>query len=134
MRRAGDSWDELRREIARFGASTWQPLVDVVVANDRAWVRMEVAGVAARDLQILVHGNVVEVRGVRRPPEHAANRGFMRAEIWYGSFERRIELPWRARPVEEGAAVRRGVLDLLLERVESGGNVRVPVLIGKVEE
>jgi len=116
-----------RRAGILFRASGWQPTVDVLVTGDRVWVRMEVAGVAESDLEVRLRGNVVEVRGTRRPPEDLSGKGFYRAEIFYGAFERRITLPWRARPVDEGACVRYGILDLWLQRCDGGEPADVPV-------
>jgi HSP20 family protein len=56
-------------------------------------VRVELAGVRREDLRVSVDGDVLHVRGVRRPPEHAeALQRLHQMEIAFGPFERSVRI------------------------------------------
>jgi HSP20 family protein len=99
--------------------STWRPLVDVLASTDVARVRFELAGMSPEALEISVEGQMLRVRGQRPLPELSDKRagfGYRRAEIQYGTFERVVELPWRADPSRLRALYQNG---LLLVEIES---------------
>ena len=55
----------------RLRGDRWQPLLDVFETEKAVIVRVELAGVAREDLRVSVDADVLHIRGVRRPPEHA---------------------------------------------------------------
>ncbi len=80
----------------------WQPLLDVFETEKAVVVRVELAGVAREDLRVSVDGEVLHLRGVRRPPEHSeALERLHQMEIAFGPFERsvRIAIPFEREQV-----------------------------------
>lgn len=73
----------------------WQPATDIFHAGSNWLVKMEVAGVAAADIELLVRGNLLTVRGRRR--DLVLQRGFVchSLEISYTDFERSLSFPAR---------------------------------------
>jgi HSP20 family protein len=96
----------------------WQPLVDVLASEDLARIRVEVAGVPEKELNVVVSGRFVRVFGQRPLPEpaEAAGLGYHAAEILYGWFERSVELPWEADPERVRTAYENGLLLVRLSR------------------
>ncbi len=81
----------------------WQPLTDVFEYNAHIVVRMELAGVRAEDIQIVLdNARLLTISGVRRNPCRGRRPScYYQMESNYGAFQRSIQLP---KPVDaEGA-------------------------------
>lgn len=77
----------------RLGDDRWRPLLDVFETEKAVVVRVELAGVRREDLRVSVDGDVLHVRGVRRPPEHSeALQRLHQMEIAFGPFERSVQI------------------------------------------
>ena len=91
----------LLRELgACRSALSWQPPADVTLSAERASIRFELAGISRDHLRLIINGSTVHLTGHRPPPVPVGGAGFgyERAEILYGAFERRIDLPWLVDP------------------------------------
>ena len=95
------------------GPSTFRPAVDVYVAGDPPvlTVELELAGIAVDEVDVVVEGDVVAIRGVRRPPANE-RRAYQHAEIEWGRFERRVQLPDRVDVDAARADYRGGLLSI----------------------
>jgi HSP20 family protein len=73
--------------------ATWKPATDIFYSGNQWLIRMELAGVAAEEVQVLALRNVLTVRGRRR--DLRIQSGFVchALEISYSHFERSINLP-----------------------------------------
>jgi HSP20 family protein len=103
-----------RHPSSHFGQAPWQPPVDVMATEQRACVRVELPGVSSKDFGLSLNANVLRVRGVRRAPRDLPDADYHRAEIFYGPFERLVELPWRADPDHIEARYKDGLLEIQL--------------------
>ena len=76
-----------------FNEGCWRPKVDVYKSATGWLVKFDVAGVRENDIDILVSGRKLMIKGVRR--DYLAERGLKshRLEINYSAFQRTIELP-----------------------------------------
>ena len=98
--RRQDPLAELFGEFAeRLRGECWQPLLDVYETEKAVVVRVELAGVRREDLRVSVEGDVLHLRGVRRPPEDAEALRLHQMEIAFGPFERSVRI---AIPFERG--------------------------------
>ncbi len=71
----------------------FHPAVDVH-RTPHGWVlKVELAGVAPSEIDIVVEGNAVTLSGQRRDRHRPPDSSLHRLEITYNHFERRIELP-----------------------------------------
>ncbi len=105
---------------ASFAGAPWQPLVDVMASDERSCVRVELPGVVRQDFRVSLQGSMLRVWGRRRPPRDVPGADYHRAEIFYGPFEREIELPWRADPERIDARFRDGILEIHLVPLPAG--------------
>lgn len=136
-----DPFERFQREVERLfhdmvyrrapgghlGGAPWQPLVDLIASNDRAWVRVELPGVSRQDFRVSLQGNLLRVWGRRRPPRDVEGVDYHRAEIFYGPFERIIELPWHADEDQIEARHREGFLEIQLVPLAAATPTDVPV-------
>jgi HSP20 family protein len=136
----GDPFERLQREVERlfqdlvyrrhpathFSERAWQPAVDVIACDERVWVRAEVPGVAKHDLHVGLIGNRLRIAGWRRPPRNVSAPDYYRAEIYYGAFERLVELPWPADPEHIKARYRDGMLEVELAPRPVSADTHVP--------
>ena len=74
--------------------SPWQPPVDVLRGRDHWYIRVELAGIRADQVEIKVESNAVIIRGCRRDLLPAQGFTYHSLEINYSAFERRIGLPF----------------------------------------
>jgi len=115
LRRLEGHMDRLVMELwgGGRGPSTFRPAVDVYVAGQPPvlTVELELAGIAVGDVDVVVEGDVVAIRGVRRPPANE-RRAYQHAEIEWGRFERRVQLPDRVDVDAARADCRDGLLSI----------------------
>ena len=100
------SRDEMNRMLGRYfneGAAPlegvlpriegWIPPVDVSETDDEIFIRGELPGIAARDLEITVMGNTLTISGKKEEKEETEQEDFYRCERRFGAFRRVIDLP-----------------------------------------
>ena len=77
------------------GHGSWTPNTDIYETADRFVVKMELAGVEAAELEVMLQDRLLVVAGYRedacRPQTKRCS--FHQMEIDYGHFERRLRLP-----------------------------------------
>ena len=66
----------------------WLPAADVYQTEDGWVVKVELAGVAAEDVEIEVQGNVLYIAGCRKDRSCAAGVAYHQMEISYSRFAR----------------------------------------------
>jgi HSP20 family protein len=113
---------------SHFGDPVWAPATDVVVSGSSAQVIVELAGVLRDEVRVTLLGNLLEIRGCRRPPvpRHQGTH-YHRAEIWSGDFRRTIELPWNADAEKVDAVFRDGMLEIQLVPAPTSEHTRVTI-------
>ena len=102
----------------------WQPHIDLFEDRDNYYLRVELAGVKGEDLQLLYlpDSHSMLVKGVRREEEcfDAQSTGCHQLEIYYGEFEREVELP--EAPIEPSkvkAQFKNGFLFVLVPKAKA---------------
>ncbi len=113
-------WNQLQRKAAgQASGTTWSPNTDVYECPEGLVIRMEVAGVPARGVEVHLEKQALLVRGVRRGPsgDHCKpGVRYRQVEIEYGPFERVIPLPFGVDGKEARAVVHDGFLEIRLPR------------------
>lgn len=130
--RNGDDFDEvvvMRAEMERFFShlprwkkpsavfeKAWKPLCDVYECADHFMVLVDLAGVDENQVEVTLHGRVLNIRGRRNPIRPAGAQNTYLLEISYGEFERSFELPADIDPEGTRAVYRRGFLEICLPK------------------
>jgi len=94
------------------------PPLNVSEGDDCLYVRAELPGVKAEDIEISVEGETLTLRGERRLPEIAAGVSFHRREREAGRFRRVIALNTKINPDAVDAHFKNGVLEVVLPKAE----------------
>ena len=78
---------------ASDGVPCWQPAVDLYEQDEGLTLFVALPGVSSRQIEVVVAGDELIVRGRRPIPEALRKAAIHRLEIPYGRFERRVPLP-----------------------------------------
>jgi HSP20 family protein len=93
-----------------FRHTAWQPAVDAY-RTPGGWVlKYELAGVAPAEVEVLVRGNTVTVRGARRDVRIEDEQQSYSMEISYNQFERSLDLPCDVSRMDVATQYRDGML------------------------
>jgi HSP20 family protein len=100
-------------------ARTWLPAVDMLESKDDLVLRVEAPGVREKDISVSITGDLLTVRGERRPSEdETRDQKFLHVERVYGQFERLVQLPMAVQADKVKATYRDGVLEIQLPKAE----------------
>jgi len=121
--------EQLQRRMDRlfqnaFGLerSPWRvgvyPLVNISEDRDHIYVRAELPGVKAEDLQITIQDNSLILRGERKIPTEEKQVNYHRRERESGFFRRVIAVPARIQADKVEATCKDGILTLKLAKPE----------------
>lgn len=100
----------------RFSPWAWEPAVDLYETPGEVVVLVELAGVREEEIQIIVSGKTVVIRGERREPRASSKRIYHQMEIAKGPFERGILLPVAVNANETRASCQEGILEIVLPK------------------
>lgn len=93
-----------------FRSAQLHPQVDVVDTGESVTVAAELPGVAREDLEVMVEGDALVLRGEKRHEFEGREEGCYHLERTFGHFERRIPLPEDVDPGEAQATFENAVL------------------------
>lgn len=129
-----DEFDELfsmRNDMERFFShmprwkkpsavfeKAWKPFCDVYECRNHFTVILELAWVDEEEVEVVLHGRVLTIRGQRRQyrPQDMSTAHML--EINYGEFERKLELPVDIDADATRAVYRRGFLEITLPKLK----------------
>lgn len=77
----------------RPSARLWYPAADVYQTPEGWLVKIELAGVAAEDLEIEIEGTTLYVAGTRRDRTCTQGVSYQQMEITYSRFEKTLSFP-----------------------------------------
>lgn len=101
-----------------WASAFWEPPADVVVTDDAVIVRVELAGVAARDIQVQAGETELSVAGLRREWSGPRPRRIDCMEIARGRFQRTIPLPAAVDARDAVGRLAEGLLEVVLPLAE----------------
>lgn len=115
---------------SRRSAAPVHPPVDVFVAGDPPvlTVEMDVAGIEPDEVEITLDGDLLVIRGERRPSE-GGRRAYQHAEIEWGRFERGLRLNAQVDIAAARADYRRGILSITLPLAPAPPPSRVTITV-----
>jgi HSP20 family protein len=110
------------------GASRWGLLAaEVREEDDRVVVSVEIPGMEPEDFSLEVSDEALMIRGEKRASrEQSSGRHFV-LERAYGGFERRLHLPAEVDRTQVSAHYRRGVLSVVLPKLDRTRSRRVKI-------
>lgn len=105
------------------------PLTNVTEGKNNYYIRAELPGVSAEDLEITITGDSLAISGERKiPSENEAK--YHRREREAGKFSRMISLPGQVDTAKVEATCADGILTVLLPKAESAKPRQISVKTG----
>ncbi|HTR60759.1 MAG TPA: Hsp20/alpha crystallin family protein [Candidatus Binataceae bacterium] len=127
MMRRMDSPFRLLEELPEISEEGLVPAVESFVKDGNLVVRADVPGMDPKDIDVSILGNVMTVKGERRSEQEVKKEDYLRREVSYGSFERRMTLPEGAAVDKVKATFKNGVLEVTLPMAREAVAKKVPV-------
>ncbi len=106
--------------LTQAAGSAWTPRADVYRTATGWLIKLDLAGVASSDLEVVLDGRILRVMGVRRDRNVLVGLVPYAIEISYSRFERVFELPERAEQVSVSTEHDRGMVLIRLEEARDG--------------
>ena len=103
--------------IVRFSPRTWQPAIDIYETDENVVALVELAGIEEDEIEVLVHNNIIIVRGERRDIKQGIKRIYSQMEVLWGPFERSITLPANIDTERVNAFYEAGFLEVILPKL-----------------
>jgi HSP20 family protein len=113
-------WHDLPLLSGRFeDIGLRMPNVDVIDRDDEIAVRAEVPGIDKKDLDISLSDNILTIKGQTQTEKKEEKGDYHRHEISSSSFARSVTLPAAVDASKANAALKDGVLEITLPKLES---------------
>jgi HSP20 family protein len=120
----GDRFPEIDRG---WGLSAWGPPLDVEETDKEIFVRAEIPGVNADDLELSMSGDSLVISGEKKESEEKKEKGYWYQERRFGSFRREVPLPSAVDADNVEAEYKDGVLHVTLHKAQEALPKRIPV-------
>ena len=101
------------------GMETFSPSIDVREDEKEIVVKAELPGVEDKDVEVLLSGNALTLKGVKREEKEEKEKGYYHMERRYGAFSRVIPLPEGVETEKTEASFKHGILTIRVPRKES---------------
>jgi HSP20 family protein len=122
--------DRLRRQLDRLATDREAraftapargvfPLLNLTEDTDNYYLRAELPGIQANDLDIQATENNISITGERKLPEENENARFHRRERDSGRFSRAVSLPGKIDSDKISATMADGMLTITIPKAES---------------
>lgn len=107
----------------------WSPAVDVYDSKDNIMVKADIPGIKKEDIDVSVHGDILTIKGEKKQETETKEKGFIKTERFYGSFNRAVALPVEVDASKVKASYKGGVLELVLPKKEEAKPKQIKVEI-----
>ncbi|MHB8781678.1 MAG: Hsp20/alpha crystallin family protein [Candidatus Geothermincolia bacterium] len=137
-----DLRDEIERFFTQFSQwkrpsvqfeKAWRPFCDVYESEQYVRIVVEIAGVTADDIEIMLEGRRLLIRG-KRPRYRSKEREFLQQmEVNFGSFERVLELACEVDADKAVARSKNGFLEIVLPKTSPCEVTGIPIAPAREE-
>jgi HSP20 family protein len=120
---------EASEMLAGESGAAWLPAVDLCESDSCVTVRVELPGVRAEHVEVVLGGDELRVRGRKRKGAPRGVISHLCSERSFGQFARTIRLRWPVRKDRATAELKDGVLTVRLPKLEDrrGAEHRIEV-------
>lgn len=113
---------------SRRVTGVWTPTAEIFARGDDMVVRLELAGMEPKDVDISVADDVLTVSGQREQKEEVKEENYYRCETSYGKFQRSVSLPKSINADDIKAHFENGVLEIVVPKAAANTQpVKVPI-------
>lgn len=123
--------EQMRREMEQIGSALFGrlgsrpgmagvfPALNLTEDKDHYYVRAELPGIQAKDLELQVHGKSLSIAGERKIASEGENAKYHRREREAGRFSRIIDLPGEVNADNVDAQMTDGLLTIKMAKSEA---------------
>ena len=90
----------------------WMPSMESYTKDGKLFIKAELPGVDAKDLDLTITGRELVIKGERKAEKDEKEKDYSYREISYGSFDRRFLLPEGVKTEELKAKFNNGILEI----------------------
>jgi HSP20 family protein len=94
----------------------WAPSMDVFERDGSLIVKAELPGIKKEDIEITLDRGDLLIRGERKAEKEVKEENYYRMERSYGSFQRRLPIPFDVKPEQIQASCTDGVLEIRIPK------------------
>ena len=117
-------WDELP------ALGDWAPSMDISETKDSLVVKVEVAGMDEKDIQISLQENLLTVKGEKHQEKEEKEERYHRIERSYGAFTRSVRMPVAVDASRVTATFKNGLLTVTLPKTPAAKGTAIPIKAG----
>ncbi len=110
-------------------AEEWLPSVDISETKDNFIVKAELPGLDAGDVNVSISGDVLVIKGEKKREEEEKDEHHHYIERYSGSFQRTFQLPSGVKGDKVEADFEKGVLKIILPKVEEAKKKEIKVKV-----
>jgi HSP20 family protein len=113
-----------------FASGAWAPPVDLCEANDAIWIRVELPGVNAEEINMGLTSTQLRIWGEKKKRQMRRRIiSYLCSERSYGKFSRIVPLRWPISVRDATAEISNGILLIRLPKIEDrrGGEFKIEV-------
>ncbi len=101
--------------------------VDVYQTPDEVVVRTMIPGVKKEDIDISLSRDMLTIKGTRREERTVQEQDYFHRELYWGAFNRTIQLPHEVDIEHAEASENQGLLTVKLPRVDKGRQTKLKI-------
>jgi len=105
----------------------WNPAVDIYDSKDDILVKADIPGMKKDELDVTIQGDMLVLKGEKKSENEVKEKGHIKTERFYGSFNRAIRLPSGVDASKVKASYKDGVLELVLPKKEESKPKQITV-------
>jgi len=105
----------------------WAPAVDIREEESRYLLSADIPGVDREKIEITLEDGVLTIKGERREESATSGQDFRRKERVHGTFMRQFTLPETVDSLNISAAVKDGVLDVIIPKLAKPQPTRITI-------
>jgi HSP20 family protein len=94
----------------------WAPRIDVYEKDNAVIVKAELPGLKKEDVQVELDDGTLVIRGESKAESEVKDENYYRIERSFGSFYRRMALPFEVKPEQIQATMKDGVLEVRIPK------------------
>ena len=130
LERIMSSWEpRFPRFFEGFEEEETVPPVESYVKDGNLVVRADVPGLEPKDIEISVLHDVLTIKGERKAEKEVKEKDYLRREVSYGAFERRISLPEGAAADKIQATFKNGVVEVSIPLPKGIEGKKIPLQV-----
>ena len=132
-------FERMRREMERHFSRIFEgwpteelqagyyPRIESFTREGNIIVRVDLPGIDPKELEISVLHDLLTIKGQRKATEEAKPEDYIRRELVYGPFERRLMLPEGSAAEKIQASFKNGVVEITIPMTKEMGVRKIPL-------